>query len=288
VRSRLLRLLRLSERPDPPPGSDDSLLVFRASRRVFQLKAAGWALKQGLALLGILVSFALLDAIDAVGQPQGWLAETITQLVPPEGREIQRRILEVNSRVVGFFRAFEYLALGLFAANLWVSWLLLKLDWEERWYMVSEESLRIREGLFRTHERTMTVANIQNLRIRRNPVQKLLGIADLEVQTAGGGAGSGTKNRLEGGQHDDLHVGRFRGIDDAEALRDRIQASMLRHRGSGLGDPDERHEEPSLPPPAAVVAGASRHSGGPLLNACDELLREARALRQTIETLPRP
>lgn len=276
MKRRLLRLLRLAERPDPPPGSGDTLVVFRASRRLFQLHAAGWMLRQGVALVGILVSFALLAALEGAGQPGGWLTDVLRRIVPPEGQEIQRRLLEWNHRVGGILRAFEWLALGLFAVTLWLNWLLLRLDWEARWYMVSEESLRIREGLFRTHERTMTVANIQNLRIRRGPLQKLLGIADLEVHTAGGGAASSGGGGHQARPESNLHMGRFRGIDDAEALRDRIQASMLRHRGSGLGDPDERHDE----------APAPGSAGGGLLAACQELLGEARGLRVAAEARP--
>ena len=274
MRRLLLRLLRLSERPEPPPGSDPTLVAFRASRRRFQLHAAGWALRQGLALLGILFSIAVLAALEHAGEPIGWLGERLRTVFPHEWYEIQRRLLEVSGFLWGYARIFEWVALGFFAVNLWLSWQLLRLDWEARWYMVSEESLRIREGLLRTHERTMTVANIQNLAIRRGPLQKLLGIADLEVRTAGGGATSKTAG--QGREHDDLHTGRFRGIDDAEALRDRIQAAMLRHRGSGLGDPDEGGE--AAPPPPAPPAAS-----GALLAACEELLREARGLRLAAE-----
>ena len=277
MKRRFLRLLRLAEQPDPPPGSGDTLVVFRASRRLFQLRAAGWVLRQAFALAGILLSFAVLAAFDAGGEAGGWVDEVLSRTVPPEGQEIQRRLLEVNSRLAGVLRTLEWIALGIFAVSLGLSWLLLRLDWEARWYMVSDESLRIREGLFRTHERTMTVANIQNLRIRRGPLQKLLGIADLEVQTAGGGAPSGSAGGHHARPESDLHTGRFRGIDDAEALRDRIQASMLRHRGSGLGDPDERHEERRDEAPSRA------HAGGTLVAACEELVREARGLRVAVE-----
>jgi membrane protein YdbS with pleckstrin-like domain len=272
VKRRLLRLLRLSERPDPPPGSGPTLEVFRASRRLFQLQAAGWTVRQGFTLLGILFSFAVLAAVEGAGEGAHWVDEVLEH-TPREWREIQRRLLAVSGGLWAYVRVFEWLALAFFTANLWLSWLLLRLDWEARWYMVSEESLRIREGLFRTHERTMTVANIQNLQVRRGPLQKLLGIADLEVHTAGGGGA--TKSAQSGDGHDDLHVGRFRGIDDAEGLRDRIQAAMLRHRGSGLGDPDERHTHA----PAAVP----QEPGGGLLAACQEVLREARGLRMAVE-----
>ena len=269
MKKRLLRLLRLAERPEPPPGSEPTLVVFRASRRLFQLQAAGWGVRQALALLGILISFAFLAAFES-GQPGRWIETWMRAVIPPEGYEIQRRMFEWSRGWWRWARLLEWVALALFAVNAWWTWQLLRLDWEARWYMVSDESLRIREGLFRTHERTMTVANIQNVSVRRGPLQKLLGIADVEVQTAGGGAKAKTGGQSRPG-HDDLHVGRFRGIDDAEALRDRIQAAMRRHRGSGLGDPDERHEAPAAAPAPA--------RGGTVLEACDELVREARGLR---------
>ena len=275
MRKRLLRVLRLAERPEPPPGSEPTLVVFRASRRLLQLHTVGWALRQALALLGILISFAFLAAFES-GQPERWMEAWMRAVIPPEGYEIQRRIFEWSRGWWRWARLLEWVALGLFAVNVWWTWQLLRLDWEARWYMVSDESLRIREGLFRTHERTMTVANIQNLAIRRGPLQKLLGIADVEVQTAGGGAAGKSAGKGQPGQGD-LHVGRFRGIDDAEALRDRIQAAMRRHRGSGLGDPDERHEAPA-PAPAPL-----RVASGELAAACEELLREARGLRRAVE-----
>ena len=273
MRRRLLRFLRLAERPDPPPGSEATLVAFRASRRLFQLQAAGWAFRQALALLGILISFAILAAFENAGEPAGWVGERLEGVFPREWHEIQRRLLWVSGYLWGWARILEWVALGFFAVNLWWTWQLLRLDWEARWYMVSDESLRIREGLFRTHERTMTVANIQNVTVRRGPLQKLLGIADLEVQTAGGG--SKPKAGKPGKEHDDLHVGRFRGIDGAEALRDRIQASTRRHRGSGLGDPDE-----PAPAPQPTHFAAPEHE---LAAAADELLREARALRLAMQ-----
>jgi hypothetical protein len=117
----------------------------------------------------------------------------------------------------------------------------------------------------------MTVANIQNLTIRQGPLQKLLGIADLEVHTAGG-------KHADPGEGDEtaknLHVGRFRGIANAAELRDRIRATLRRHRGSGLGG-DAEDDEPAAVPPTGLSLLAS--------SAAAELLGEARALRATLE-----
>lgn len=271
MKRRVLRLLRLAERPEPPPESGPTLEVFRASKRFFQLKAILWALRRTLALAGILFSLVFMAGVEQAS------ASTLRKVMPQLFERIYRSdrpelAAFYTAKVWDVVHALELVAIAFFIVELGVSWLLLRLDWEARWYMVSDESLRIREGLFRTHERTMTVANIQNLSIRRGPLQKLLGIADLEVHTAGGGKSASPE---PGKASTNLHVGRFQGIDNAPALRDRIEASLRRHRDSGLGNPDEAHHET----PAADASGPS-----PLLAAADELRREASALRVAAET----
>jgi hypothetical protein len=282
VKARLMRLLRLAERPEPPPGSGSTLDVFRASPRLFQLKAARWALRHAVALAGIVFSFAFLAVVEQASG--GTLHEVVARLGERifhlDGPEFAARFTDEVWSVV---RALELVAVAFFVVELAVSWLLLRLDWEARWYMVSDESLRIREGLFRTHERTMTVANIQNLSIRRGPLQKLLGIADLEVRTAGGGKSSSDQ---PGSSGTDLHVGRFRGIENATALRDRIEASLRRHRDTGLGDPDDAHPDPPTAAGAAATSGVGYPP--PVVAAAEALRREAGALRAAAEALAKP
>ncbi len=277
MKARLLRLLRLAERPEPPPGSGPTLEIFRASPRFFQLKAARWALRQVVALAGIVLSLAFLAAVAQMSEGtmhkvMARLADRIFHIDRPE------LAAHFTDEVWNVVRALELLAVAFFVVELVVSWLLLRLDWEARWYMVSDESLRIREGLFRTHERTMTVANIQNLSIRRGPLQKLLGIADLEVRTAGGGKSSSDE---PGSSSTNLHVGRFRGIENATALRDRIEASLRRHRDTGLGDPDDAHPDPV--PAAGAKAAAGVAFPSPVVAAVEALRREAGALRAAAE-----
>lgn len=273
-----MRLLRLAERPEPPPGSGPTLEIFRASPRYFQLKAARWALRQTVALAGIVLSLAFLATVEQASEGTlhrviARLAERILHIDQPE------LAAHFTDQVWNVVRVLELLAVAFFVLELSVSWLLLRLDWEARWYMVSDESLRIREGLFRTHERTMTVANIQNLAIRRGPVQKLLGIADLEVRTAGGGKSSSDET---GSTSTSLHVGRFRGIENATALRDRIEASLRRHRDSGLGDPDDAPPDPAPAAAREVTRSAVVHPS-PVLAAAEALRREAVALRAAAE-----
>ena len=274
MKRRLLRFLRLAERPEPPPGAGATLETFRAAERFFHLQAAGWAVRQLATLAGIVFSLMLLGAVEqgiADYPAIAVLEKVVERVFHVSWAELQAGMAEVWHYVV----IVETLAIASFAVGVWLSWILLRLDWEARWYMVSDESLRIREGLFRTHERTMTVANIQNLSVRRNPLQKLLGIADLEVHTAGGGATSAGRGSHRVRHGADLHVGRFRGVANAEALRDRIHAAMLRHRDSGLGDPDEARVEPAFGDRAAAQPAAA----GALDVAAEELLAESRRLR---------
>ncbi len=68
-----------------------------------------------------------------------------------------------------------------------VSLALVRLNFEKRWYIVTDRSLRVREGILNVREMTVTFANIQNISISHGPVQRAIGIAELRVDTAGGG-----------------------------------------------------------------------------------------------------
>lgn len=232
------RLMRVPPQPQPPhdPGP---VRVFRASDRYFRYRLILWALGQLGTLFGILMAFFFTR-------------------MAPEG-------------VQGFIRFFEWLALAGFVAQLPFTYAMLRLDFDMRWYMVTDRSIRIREGIATVREKTMTFANVQNLTVKQGPLQQLLGIADLEVQTAGGGgAAQGKKGE---GIGESMHVGYFRGVDNAEEIRDVIRNGVRLHRDTGLGDPDD---VPALPAPAADGRQTER------LSAARELLEEARGLREVV------
>ncbi|HEX8276575.1 MAG TPA: PH domain-containing protein [Longimicrobiaceae bacterium] len=238
ARAALLRLLRVPPEPRVPAGDAGPVRVFRAGRRYYRYRLVVWGFRQLGTLLGLVGGIVGL----------GFLA-----------REVG------GGPLLLLLRGVEALAVVGFVAQLPVTWALLRLDYELRWYIVTDRSLRIREGIATVTEKTMTFANVQNLTVRQGPLQRLLGIADLEVRTAGGGGGSGG----EGGTHaagESLHEARFRGVDDAAGIRDLVRERVRRFRDTGLGDPDDA---PALP------------SGGEAaeLAAARELLAEARALR---------
>ena len=67
-----------------------------------------------------------------------------------------------------------------------ITFAILRLDYELRWYIVTDRAARLREGIVTLKEMTFTLANVQDIRLRQGPLQRLLGLADVELRTAGG------------------------------------------------------------------------------------------------------
>lgn len=203
VHARLLRWLRVPADPAPPPGG--ALRIFRASRNYYRYTIALWLSRQSAALFGLFVSYQFLRNIVGFAGLR-WLVYV------------------------------EVLALVGFVAQLPFSFALLKLNFELRWYMLSDRSLRIREGILSVNEQTMAFANIQNISIRQNPLQRLCGISTVVVRAAGGGSG-GTSSGDSGKAG--THEATFEGVDNAEEIRSVIRERIRLHRDAGLGDPDD-------------------------------------------------
>jgi membrane protein YdbS with pleckstrin-like domain len=114
-----------------------------------------------------------------------------------------------------------------------VAYVGIHLRYDTTWYVLTDRSLRIRRGILTIHETTISFENVQNVEVRQGPVQRYFGIADVVVQTAGGGAAHAK------GQHGasmGAHVGILQGLDDADAVRNQILACVERTRAAGLGD----------------------------------------------------
>ena len=136
--------------------------------------------------------------------------------------------------------ALGLLALLVFAGQAALTYFSLRLHYEMRWYKVTDRSLRIRAGIWNVREMTMTFANVQNISITQGPLERLFGIWDVRVETAGGGSQRGAHGHGEGFGAN-LHTAVFRGVDDAEPIRDMMLARLRRARGAGLGDLDDVH-----------------------------------------------
>jgi uncharacterized membrane protein YdbT with pleckstrin-like domain len=232
------RLLRIPPDPEPPPGDEGSTRLFRAAPAYYKYLLILWALKSLLVLL--IVSSAMIGPV--VG----------AFVAANKGNESGLLLLLIPGVAFTFVLALRLIALAL-----------VRLDFEKRWYVVTNRSLRVREGVVIVREMTVTFANIQNIAISQGPIQRALGLADLRVDTAGGGAIHAQKH-----QGQNLHTAWLRGVNNANEVREVIQARLRRFKDSGLGDHDDRPAaEPSMP--TAILA------------ALRELDHEARALRET-------
>ena len=95
---------------------------------------------------------------------------------------------------------------------------------------MSNRSLRVRRGIWVIHEMTVTYENIQNVKVQQGPVQRLFGISNLIVETAGGSAEGGTGGLAMASR------AVIEGVRDAEPLRDRILEILRGSHSMGLSD----------------------------------------------------
>jgi membrane protein YdbS with pleckstrin-like domain len=178
----------------------------------------------------------------------------------------------VPSSAFPWIWALKILGFTLYLLQIPLTYAVRRLDYEMRWYMVTDRSLRLRHGVWKVAESTMSFANIQQVVVTHGPVQRLLGLGDVKVQSAGGGGGS--ENAHQKGE--DMHVGLFHSVTNATAIRDLIVERLRRYREAGLGDPDERTSM------ATKVDLVQPQGPTDALAAAHEVLHETRALRSAL------
>lgn len=316
IRSRLLRVLRVPHDPEPPFGAPGSLKVFRAAKNFYYVRLLAWLFAQVGAVIGIAFSVAFLaglrseyDAVQstleqrpaAVSVPAAAAAPetspgsapvaTATSTSEPARTALPQNMKTKKNRdnakrafvertprwVLPLIEIAELLGIAAFLFQLPVTYAAVRLDWEMRWYIVTDRSLRIRAGIWALQESTMSFANLQQVEVRQGPIQRLLGIADVIVQSAGGGGGGGHE---KGQSHDSLHTGTFHGVDNAQEIRDLVLERLRLFRQAGLGDPDE---QPTRTAPVIAPSAVAATNVSGVHSAAQELLAEARALRSTAE-----
>jgi membrane protein YdbS with pleckstrin-like domain len=228
TRRALLQLLRVPAEPHPPEGSPGSVLVFRAGRNFYRWRVMVWAWSNLVALVLAFVSYVSISAA--------------MRKVPPWAIQLLNVV--------------ELAGLISLLAGVWITYLALRLNYELRWYMVTDRSLRIRRGIWSVEELTMTFANIQEIRVAAGPLQNWLGLADVEVHAAGGGSVNAH------GQPTGGHKAVFEGVDNANEIRDLLVERLRVYRDSGLGE-----------------ATVSTAPAADALSAARLVLEETRALR---------
>lgn len=302
-RTLVLHWLRVPPEPHPPAGDPASLRVFRAGRNYFRLRLFGWFIPQVLAFIGILFWTVVLLEAESIAREARAAQATAPVAPPPEikpapatpTKKGEKRVRTQNrirtwddlKRTLAYFLlrlpswAFPLLwvlkfgAILLYLVQIPFTYAVRRLDFELRWYVVTDRSLRIRTGVWYVQELTMSFANLQQVSVMQGPLQRLLGLADVQVQSAGG---STPTPGAHGATGDSLHTATFHSVDNAEEIRDLILERLRKFRAAGLGDPDDHRDHPA---PVALSAAAPAADAA-VLDAAKELLTEARALRRAL------
>lgn len=122
-----------------------------------------------------------------------------------------------------------------------ISYLAIYLRFDTTWYVFSDRSMRLRRGIWTIHESTITFENIQNVKVTQGPLQRFFGIANVVVETAGGGGA-----QAEAGGGLGMHAGLIEGVAEAAEIRDSIMSHVNLATTTGLGD---ESSEPSAKQP---------------------------------------
>jgi membrane protein YdbS with pleckstrin-like domain len=249
------RLLRIPHDPLPPPGDEASTRIFRAAPNYYKYLLFLWGLRS---LAAVVVPVVVLYI------PMGGLFIELSRKGDPWAPVLL---------LVPLVIVLPLVLLCLFQLAV------VRLEYEKRWYVVTDRSLRVREGVVAVREMTVNFANIQNIAISQGPIQRALGIADLRVETAGGGGASMQHNRHQ--PMENLHTAWFRGVNNAGEIRELIQQRLRLLKDSGLGDHEELTGALHVQAPAVTL-----NASGPLLAALREVHEAARALRGVAGALP--
>ena len=200
LKRRIFPLLKVQEtQPSPPAGSHDTFRVFRACPAFLSYNLFFWKLYAAALAFGVIVVSVVLLIVS------NWFVVIVGPLV-----------------LVAAFKAAVF-------------YVTTRLNYDMRWYVITDRSLLIREGIWVVREITLTFANAQNVRITQGPLQRLFRFSNVEVDTAGGGSGGGGHH----GEGTRPHRAVLRGLDNAVSVRDLILEHLRQHRTAGLGDPDD-------------------------------------------------
>lgn len=168
----------------------------------------------------------------------------------------------------------------LAAAGYWA----LQLQFDTTWYVMTDRAIRIRTGIWVIRELTVTFENAQNVRVRRGPIQRWLGIGDVSVETASIGSTDQQGNTT-------ASTALVAGVADPHAIRDRIVERMRASRSAGLGGDRDRVDDPGAVRDRRAEDSRESGSGGrpslapgPAWSA--EHLAALREIREAVSRLP--
>ena len=242
-KTRLFSLIKApTHPPEPPAGSQGSIQTFRAAPNFLRIQLIVWGLGFAGAIIGELI-FLGVELFVTRGDDDRTAELALAALL---------LVITVVGTIIKFF--------------------LIRIDYDMRYYVVTDRSLRIREGALLITESTYTFANIQNLKVTQGPLERLLGLSNLIVETAGGASSGDTHGKSAS------HEGNLKGITNAREVRDQMLMLLKKYRDAGLGDPEDRGKDVPHAASRGGVGGFSPVAMQRLGEVLDEVRHLGRAL----------
>ena len=234
--------------PPTPIQGAQPIRLLRPGRRAHQWHWVKWLGAQLSALVGLVLVLTAIDVTEWLPPEFGFVSfftrwDDMGDYIPEEWRW-----LWITVTLGGFLTQFM-----LTLTTVW-------LEWRTIGYLVTDQGVQLRRGLWTTHETSLRFSHVQQVVFKQDAVQRLLGLADVALSTAGQRAGD-----------DDDDEGKTRGLlRDLEAGEARELVELVRARL-----PAPASAQP-LPASAAVPETA-------LVEAARRLADEARALRESLK-----
>ena len=180
---------------------------------------------------------------------------TLIALAVVTGSSIVGLLIALDQGIRAFFLAF--LISSLVAGGFWiVAQLLVGPYYNSLRYEVEEDEVIVRAGIWTQSVKHVPYRTVTNLTVKRDVLDRILGLGTLRIQTAGMSGQQGAEETLAG-------------METAQEVYETVAAELRRFR-SGMA-PTQADSE-GIPAPAA--AGETMA----------ELLDEVRAIRQALET----
>ena len=134
----------------------------------------------------------------------------------------------IQNRAIGVILVVPALALAVLPDI--VAYVAIHLKYDTMWYVMNARSLRCRRGIFTIVEHTITFENVQDVHIRRGPVQYFFGISTIVIETAGATEPEGSNPFAVGNK------AIMEGIENPDEIRGLIMERVRRSRGTGIGE----------------------------------------------------
>ncbi len=112
-----------------------------------------------------------------------------------------------------------------------IAYIAIHLRFDTIWYAISDRGLYVRRGIWIITEHTITLENIQNVSVRRGPIEQLFGISTVVIETAGSSA-SGEEEGVFAVGNQTIMVG----LDNAAEISEMLLKHVRQSASAGLGD----------------------------------------------------